>query len=242
MRLAYLDCSGGISPATLLASLLSAGADPSAVRASVRTLALPAFELEIEEVDAGSRAAIRVTVTSEEPTATRRLGEVEGILRSGRLGDSASRLSVEVYRRLARAEARIHGTTPEAVVFHEVGRVEPIVCVAGAAVAVETLHIDRVVASPISTGRGTVQTSHGVLRVPVPATAELLRGFSSIVAGPKGELTTPTGAALVTSLAGGMGPEPRMLRVATGYGATTLAGGATRLTRVVLGESTRQSR
>jgi uncharacterized protein (DUF111 family) len=239
VRFAYLDCSGGISPATLLASLLSAGADPSAVRAAAGTLDLPAFELHVDEVKAGSVAAMRVTVTSEEPTVTRRLGEVEGILRSGRLGDSASRLSVNVYRRLARAEARIHGTTPGAVAFHEVGQVEPIVCVAGAAVAMETLRIDRVVASPISTGRGTVRTSHGVLRVPVPATGELLRGLPSIVGGPKGELTTPTGAALVASLASDIGPEPPMGRVATGYGATRLAGGTTRLTRVVLGESTR---
>ncbi len=146
-------------------------------------------------------------------------------------------MSTEVYRRLARAEARVHGTTTEAVVFHEVGQVESIVCVAGAAVAMETLRVDTVVASPISTGRGTVRTSHGVLRVPAPATAELLRGLPSIVGGRKGELTTPTGAALVASLASEIGPEPSMTGVAAGFGATTLAGGTTRLTRVVLGET-----
>jgi uncharacterized protein (DUF111 family) len=236
VRLAYLDCSGGISAATLLASLLSAGGDPSAVRTAVGTLDLPALELQMDEVNAGSVVAIRVTVTSEERIATRRLGDVERILRSGRLGNSASRLSVEVYRRLARAEARIHGTTTEAVVFHEVGQVEPIVCVAGVAVAMETLLVQRVVASPISTGRGSVRTSHGILRIPAPATAELLHGLPSIVGGTEGELTTPTGAALVASLARDVGPEPRMTRLAAGYGATTLAGGATRLTRVVLGE------
>lgn len=239
MRLAYLDCSAGISSATLLASLLSAGGDPSTVRAAVRTLDLPAFELQIDEVKAGSVVAIHVTVTSEERIETRRLGDIEAILGSGRLGDSARRLSVEVYRRLARAEARIHGTTPEAVLFHEVGQAEPIVCVAGAAVAIETIRVDRVIASPLATGRGTVQTSHGLLPVPAPATAELLRGLPTIVGGPMGELTTPAGAALVASLASEVGPQPPMVRVATGYGATTLAGEAIRLTRIMLGESTR---
>ena len=236
MRLGYLDSSGGISAATLLAALLSAGADESALRAAVGTLDVPTFELRIDQMDTGQVASMGVTVRTKERDVTRRLRDIRGIFASSGLGEFPRRIAGEVYRRLAHAEARIHGTTPESVSFHEVGRLESIVCVAGAATALEMLNIDRMLASPISTGRGTVSTSHGILPIPAPATAELLRGLPAVHGGTTGELTTPTGAALVATLATEFGAEPPMTAVEVGYGATTLIGGTTRLTRVLVGE------
>jgi uncharacterized protein (TIGR00299 family) protein len=219
VTIVYFDCSSGISANMVFAALVDAGADPDALRSSMTTLPLGALDLDITEVDRGGLRArqVMVRLRSDEPRRT--LADVEAILREADLSHAARDLAMRVYQRLAQAEARVHGSTPAEVTFHEVGSAAAIVAVAGTAVALDLLGIDRVVASPVATGTGTVRTEHGVLPVPTPATLELLKGIPVEPREVTAELVTPTGAAILAAAAKAYGPMPPMTPDAVGYGA-----------------------
>ena len=143
-----------------------------------------------------------------------------------------------MFERLAAAEARVHGTSIEKVHFHEVGAVDAICDVVGAVLALDLLGIERLICSPIPTGSGTVTCEHGVIPVPAPATVELLRGVPIVPGMQTGELTTPTAAAILTTLASEFGPVPPMRVGATGYGAGTReTGEVANVLRVIVGEA-----
>ncbi len=219
MTIVYFDCSSGISAMMVFAALVDAGADPEAIRSSMATLPLGPLDLDISEVDRGGLRARQVMVRPRTNEPRRTLADVEAILREADLSHAARDLAVRVYQRLAQAEARVHGSTPAEVTFHEVGSAAAIVAVAGTAVALDLLGIDRVVASPVATGTGTVRTEHGVLPVPTPATLELLKGIPLDPREVNAELATPTGAAILAAAAKAYGPIPPMTPDAVGYGA-----------------------
>ena len=154
----------------------------------------------------------------------RRLADIERIILAGRLPGRAAERAVEIFRRLGAAEARVHGIDVQEVDFHEVGAVDSIADIVAAAVCLELLGIERVLCSPLPLGSGRVRTAHGVLPVPAPATVELLKGAAIAAPAPDGqqptgELTTPTGAAILATLAESFGPPPEMTLEAVGYGA-----------------------
>ncbi|MGQ9532333.1 MAG: nickel pincer cofactor biosynthesis protein LarC [Desulfotomaculales bacterium] len=216
--MAYLDCCGGIAGDMLLAALIDAGADVNTLRGQLEGLGLAGWRLETWEERKhglrGTRAA--VVVTADHPE--RRLGEILGLLEAAPLPAGARETAVKVFLRLAEAEARVHGTTVDRVHFHEVGAVDAIVDVVGSLLALSQLNVERVYCSPLPTGQGYVKAKHGVLPVPAPATAELLRGVPLRSVAVEGELVTPTGAALATTLAAEFGPLPGMVVERIGYG------------------------
>jgi len=218
LRVAYLDCCGGIAGDMLLAALIDAGADVVTLRGQLEGLGLAGWRLETWEERKhglrGTRAA--VVVTAEQPE--RRLGEILGLLEAAPLPARARETAVKVFLRLAEAEARVHGTTVDRVHFHEVGAVDAIVDVVGSLLALCQLGVERVYCSPLPTGQGYVEARHGLLPVPAPATAELLRGVPLRSVAVEGELVTPTGAALATTLAEEFGPLPGMVVDRIGYG------------------------
>jgi uncharacterized protein (TIGR00299 family) protein len=219
VRIVYFDCSSGISANMVFAALLDAGADQEGLRSSLATLPLDPLDLDITEVDRGGLRARQVTVRLRRDEPRRNLAEVEAVLGDADLSHAARDLAVRVYQRLAEAEARVHGSTPAEVTFHEVGSAAAIVAVAGTALALDLLGVDRVVASPVTTGTGTVRTAHGVLPVPTPATLELLKGVPVKPGEAAAELVTPTGAAILAAAAEAYGPMPPMTPEAVGYGA-----------------------
>lgn len=222
----------------IVGALLDAGADPVQLRTCFDSLALSGYSLSIEKVKkqgfASTRFYVALDETAEQPH--RHLKDILAILDRAKLPDKVREGSGRIFSRLAEAEAKVHGTTIESVHFHEVGAVDAILDIVGAVAALELLDIERIVCSPIPTGSGTVKCAHGVMPIPAPATAELLKGVPIARSEEVGELTTPTAAAILTTLADEFGPLPSMCVEKVGYGAGTREGRMTpNLLRVLVG-------
>lgn len=199
-------------------ALVDAGADWNRVESALGSLGLGA-SFHVEKTMRNGIAASKFSVHGGEQKTHRHLSHIEKIISSGDLSEIARKNSLGVFRRLGEAEAKTHHTALERVHFHEIGAVDSICDIVGACVALDALAIEEVRSSPINVGGGTVKTEHGTLPVPAPATAELLNQCPIYSAGPQTELTTPTGAALITTLATGFGGIPAVRVLAQGFGA-----------------------
>ncbi len=240
MKTAYFDCFSGAGGDMIVGSLIDAGADPDALRTDLAALGLDGYALFIERVNKQGFAATRfqVELTAQEEQPHRHLKHIVDILQGSRLPDVVKRHARRIFERLAQAEAKVHGSTVEKVHFHEVGAVDAILDITGAVLALERLGIERVVCSPIPTGSGTVTCEHGVMPVPAPATAELLVGVPLAACDDVCEMTTPTAAAVLTTLADEFGSLPAMTIDSIGYGAGSREGGSRpNLLRVFIGET-----
>ncbi len=233
-RIAYLDCPSGVAGDMLLAAFLDAGASPDAVLATLAKLPIEGWELTTETVTRSGIRGLKADVTSS-PAPIRTLDEIKSMITSAGLPGSIEHLAIAVFERLAGAEARAHGAAADTTHLHEAGNDDAIIDVVGCCTALTDLRIDRLGCSPVAVGSGVVRTSHGELPVPVPAVSELLRDVP-IVTGGEGELTTPTGAALVTSLCTAFGSMPPMTLRSVGWGAGTAERGFPNLLRVFVGE------
>jgi len=222
----------------ILGALLAAGLDADELRADLDKLNLGGYELKIRRVRKQGFDAAKVDVEVTEEQTHRHLRHITDIIDASGLSANVKQRAKQVFGRLAEAEAKVHGTSVEEIHFHEVGAVDAIVDVVGAAIGFERLGFDRIVCSPIPTGSGTVTCAHGVMPVPAPAVAELLIGVPLAECDEVGELTTPTGAAILTTLAETYGPLPPMRIARTGYGAGN-RDGANRpnVLRLIVGES-----
>ena len=219
MRAAYFDCFSGVSGDMILASMIDAGLPAEELRRELARLPVTGWDLKTDRVTRGSMAASRVEVTVDEDQPPRCLEDVLKILSSSGLDGEIVDQAGEVFTRLARAEARIHGKDISQVHFHEVGAVDAIVDVVGALVGLKMLGIDAVFSSPLRLGTGSVTCRHGVLPVPAPATVELLKDVPVRRTGIEAELVTPTGAAIITTVAKGFGDSPPLRLERVGYGA-----------------------
>ncbi|HEX3178809.1 MAG TPA: nickel pincer cofactor biosynthesis protein LarC [Methylomirabilota bacterium] len=224
MKVAYFDCPSGAAGDMIMAALVDAGAPFEALAAQLGMLPLTGWRLVRREVMKGAFRATKVDVEIDAAAhrhAHRGLGEITAILQSSGLAPAVVDGATRIFQRLADAEARVHGTTREAVHFHEVGAVDAIVDVTGAVLALALLGVEAVYVSALPLGGGFVQGAHGRMPVPAPGTAELLRGFPVTDTGVQAELVTPTGAAILTTLARPAPRAPRMVVHAVGYGAGT---------------------
>ena len=239
MKLAYFDCPSGISGDMTLGALVDAGVELAAIQAGIDSLGLPSCKLVSEEVKRKGFRGLKVTVQHEPEHAHRHLHHItEKIDASEVLTPAQKDLAKRIFTRLGEAEAKVHGTTLRKVHFHEVGAVDSIADIVGSAIGLSLLSVDRIVCSPIPTGTGFIEIEHGRVSVPAPATTELLTGIPlapSIVAC---ELTTPTGAAIVATVADEFGPLPpmKMTRVGLGAGDRDMKEQAN-LLRLILGEA-----
>jgi uncharacterized protein (TIGR00299 family) protein len=217
-KICYFDAFSGISGDMTVGALLDAGADWAALESALHSLNLGA-SFAVEKTKRKGIAASKFHVWSEDQKAHRHLPHIDKIILAGHLSDRAQKNALAVFRRLGEAEARSHAVPIEKVHFHEVGAVDSICDIVGACVALDLLDVDEVRSSRVNVGSGTVNTQHGVLPVPTPATADLLRDAPIYSAGPEAELTTPTGAALLSTLASGFGALPPVKVLAQGFGA-----------------------
>lgn len=219
MRIAYLDCASGISGDMMLGALVDVGVDLGQLNAAIESLGLPGCRLVAQETKKKGFRATQVQVQYEPEHAHRHLHHITAMIDRGRLTERQKDLARRIFTRLAEAEAKVHGTTIEKVHFHEVGAADSIADIVGSAVGWDLLGVDRVVASPVPTGTGKIKIAHGECSVPAPATAELLRGVPLAESSVPFELTTPTGAAILTTLAHSFGPLPPMTMERIGWGA-----------------------
>lgn len=219
MRSAYLDCSSGVSGDMFLAACLDAGLDRERLQSDLTSLELGPYGFKVERVKRGGLAGTYVHISAPGEQPHRHLGTIEKLIASSKLGARVKERALAIFRRLGEAEARLHGQPIDKVHFHEVGAVDAILDIAGACVAIELLDIEDLVSSPLNLGFGRVSAAHGSLPVPAPATVELLRGLPVYSSGIEAELVTPTGAAIVSTLATEFGPLPPMKVESVGYGA-----------------------
>jgi len=239
MPIGYLDCSSGVSGDMFLGACLDAGLDSKSFLAEIGKLTVGAYEFKSCRVTRAGLAGTQVEIAAPGKQPHRHLAPIEQMIESSALSSSVKQRSRRIFRRLGEAEADLHALPIEKVHFHEVGAVDAILDIVGACAALELLGVEELVASPLNVGAGRVNAAHGSLPVPAPATAELLRGVPIYSSGIEAELVTPTGAAIVSTLASGFGPLPPMKvdRIGYGAGARDLPGHPN-LLRLFIGERT----
>ncbi len=218
MNICYLDAFSGISGDMTVGALIDAGAGAIQLVQALEELGMGA-RFEVEKIKRCGIAASKFRVLGGDARGHRHLKDILEIIAQSGLSERAKRNASAVFQRLGEAEAKVHDIALDKVHFHEVGAVDSICDIVGACVGLDLLDIGAVYSSAVNVGSGTVKTEHGVLPVPAPATSELLTGKPIYARGPTLELTTPTGAAIATTLAVGFGALPPMRVMATGYGA-----------------------
>jgi pyridinium-3,5-bisthiocarboxylic acid mononucleotide nickel chelatase len=236
VRLAYFDCIAGIAGDMALGALIDAGADIEEIRTRLSSLAIDEFAIEVEDVETHGIHAMRVHVRTGPDGVIRTYANIRSLLDEADLPGDARSIAHRIFRRLAEAEAKIHRRDVEHVTFHEVGAVDSIVDIAGTALALTLLGVERVFASPVPTGLGMVRTQHGSIPIPAPAVVELLRGAPLFSRGVPMELVTPTGAAILAALVEGFGDMPMLRPEAVGYGSGTPRTDFPNVLRVIVGE------
>ncbi|MGA9140562.1 MAG: nickel pincer cofactor biosynthesis protein LarC [Methanocella sp.] len=219
MKTLYLNCFSGISGDMFLGAMLDLGVRHEALSSGLDALGIEGLKIEVVPVVKKGIKATHVDVIAPDTAEERHLAEILPIINDSDLPADVKRLSEAVFRRLGAAEAKVHGTTVNHVHFHEVGALDTIADVVGAAICLKEAGIEQVYASRVNVGSGKVRTSHGLLDVPAPATAELLRSLPTYSSDVKAELTTPTGAAILSEICKGTGPVPVMRAKKTGFGA-----------------------
>ncbi len=238
MKLAYFDCINGAAGDMIVGALIDAGADAEALQAALARLPVGGYTLSFFKKSLHGVGATRFVVEVTEPQPERHMRDIATLLVKSELPKPVIERAMRIFHRLAVAEGKVHGMPPEQVHFHEVGAVDALVDVVGTVVALDLLGIEQIVASPLPLGSGFVECQHGRLPVPVPAVVELVKNVPVYDNGEAGELVTPTGAAILTTLAREFGPLPRMRLAGTGYGAGTREGkNVPNVVRVLLGES-----
>ena len=219
MKICYLDAFSGISGDMTVGALLDAGASPEALIEGLSSLKTGA-RCQVEKTSRRGIAASKFRVNTEgASTKHRHLPHILNLIENATISAAVKSKASAVFTRLGEAEAQVHGISLEKVHFHEVGAADSIADIVGACIALDLLGIEEVHVSPVNVGSGTVQTEHGVLPVPAPATAALLAGKPIYARGPELELTTPTGAAIATALGVSFGALPPMRISSIGYGA-----------------------
>lgn len=220
MRIAYLDCASGISGDMTLGALVDAGVPLEKIQTAIAGLKIDGLSLSAEVVRKNGFRATQVLVKCPHEHAHRHLAHILSLIENNAaMTDAQKSLACEIFTTLGNAEAKVHGSTVEEVHFHEVGAADSIADIVGVAVGWNLLNVDRIICSPVTTGTGRIRIAHGECSVPAPATAEMLKGIPTVAGEIPCELTTPTGAAIVKTLANEFGTCPSMVVEQIGCGA-----------------------
>jgi pyridinium-3,5-bisthiocarboxylic acid mononucleotide nickel chelatase len=237
VTIAYFDCFSGISGDMVLGALVDLGLDLDELSRALSSLDLEQFRLESRDVMSYGLRGTKVDVMVPDSVLVRTFNNIKDIIESSELPAAVKSTSLEIFMRLARAESVIHNKPVDQVHFHEVGAVDSIVDIVGSSYGIQALGITEVFASPLPLGHGMIKTLHGSIPVPVPAVLEILGDTPTYGCGIPTEIVTPTGAAIIKTLAGSFGTMPPLKLSKTGYGAGTKDIGVANLLRVITGEA-----
>lgn len=219
MKTAYFECSSGISGNMILGSLLNAGVPLEHLKKELAKLHITRYSLLVTHKTSNAIRASYVEVKTGKETHHRSLKDINRIIDKSHLINKIKILSKEIFSNLAKAEAKVHKCGINEIHFHEVGAVDAIIDIVGSVICLYYLGIEEVYCSPINVGSGTTLCAHGIIPIPGPATVELLKGIPIYDSGIKKELATPTGVAIISTLAKHFGPMPRIIVDKTGFGA-----------------------
>jgi pyridinium-3,5-bisthiocarboxylic acid mononucleotide nickel chelatase len=201
MKTAYLDAFSGLSGDMMIGAILDCGADITELEIAIKTIPIAGYRLSTRRKTLSGISALKFDVAVTEPQSERHFGEIRALIEASKLAATIKHRAISIFEALARAEAKIHNTTPDRVHFHEVGAVDSIIDIVGTAWGLEQLGVNAVLVSALPMGSGFARSQHGVIPVPAPATAELLSGFPLKIGDGAHEMVTPTGAAIVRALA-----------------------------------------
>ncbi|MHC4619146.1 MAG: nickel pincer cofactor biosynthesis protein LarC [Planctomycetota bacterium] len=219
MKVACFDCFAGASGDMIVGAMLDAGLDGEFLKSRLSTLGIKGLDIEISKTNRAGLRAISFQPVAPHQHEYRNLEQITDIIKRSKIGEKAAKTAIAIFDKLARAEGAVHDKDPEDVHFHEVGAVDSIVDIVSASIGIDALGVEKVYCSTLSVGGGAVQCAHGLMPVPVPATAELIKGVP-VVGGPaQVELLTPTGAAILTTIVEEFAALPAMKIEAVGYGA-----------------------
>ena len=219
MRTLYFDCFAGASGDMILGALVGAGVEPGALIEQLELLGLGGWQIDFERVDRSGISANYARVQTAHEHAHRHLSDILKIIYDSRLSDSVKDRAARIFSRLAEAEACVHNEAIEKIHFHEVGALDAIIDVCGAAIGFDLLGIEKFISSPLRVGTGMIEMAHGRFPIPPPAVAELLKRKPIYAGDVEGEFVTPTGAAIISTVCDEFGPLPSMKIDANGYGA-----------------------
>ncbi|WP_425800588.1 nickel pincer cofactor biosynthesis protein LarC [Desulfitobacterium sp. Sab5] len=236
MRIAYFDCFAGISGDMTLGALVDAGLNFEELKAELAKLHLKDYEIKQEKVVKQGMSGTKIHVLAQEGHVHRHLNDITQIIQESELAEEIKDKALAVFGKLAEAEARVHGTSPQEVHFHEVGAVDAIVDIVGAVIGLYKLGIEKVYASAVHTGQGFTKAAHGTIPIPAPATIELLQGIPVYTQNIPFELVTPTGAAILSTYCSDFGDMPVMKVDHIGYGAGERDLTIPNLLRIMIGE------
>jgi len=240
MRIAYFDCFSGISGDMIIGALLDAGLDLESFKSEIAKLKLTGYDLFLQKITKKNLAASKFEINDHGDQVYRHLKNLNEIVHNSELDPEIKNQAKNIFLRIAQAEAKVHNQPPEKVHFHEIGAIDTIIDVVGALVGLKLLGIQKVYCSNINVGSGFVEFSHGRFPVPAPATAEILGDIPIYSTNSMGELVTPTGAAIITEIAGEYGDMPEMRLIKVGYGAGTKEYEHPNVLRVFIGEGLRE--
>jgi hypothetical protein len=201
MKTAYLDAFSGLSGDMIVGAILDCGADFGEFDRAIKTIPLAGYRLSTRRKVLSGISALKFDVEVTEPQPERHFGEIRALIDASQLSATVKHRAISIFEALAQAEAKIHDTTPDRVHFHEVGAVDSIIDIVGTAWGLDHFGVGDVIVSPLPMGNGFARSQHGVIPVPAPATAELLKGFPLKIGDGAHEMVTPTGAAVVRALA-----------------------------------------
>jgi len=243
VKIAYFDCFSGISGDMVLGALIDLGVPVEVMQAGIDSMGLSHVKITAEVVKKAGFRAVKVHIEHPPEHAHRHLHHIEAMIDKGEaLTPGARAMARKIFLLIGQAEAKMHNTTIQKVHFHEVGAIDSIADIVGAAIGLDFLGIERFEASPVPTGCGSVKIAHGLVSIPAPATAELLCGVPIAACSIEKELTTPTGAAIIKATVSRFGPLPSMQLDAVGYGAGTIdLPSQANVLRIALGQTDDQS-
>lgn len=219
MKTLYFDCFAGASGDMILGALVGLGINEKKIYDEIAKLNISNFKLNFEKVDRSGINAVKANIEIPDEHAHRHLHTIEKIIVGSTLSENVKKRAVKIFTKLAEAEAKVHGTDVQKVHFHEVGAMDAIIDVVGACIGFELLEIERFICSKIHVGSGFVKMAHGNFPVPPPAVAELLKEIPIYSTEIEGELITPTGAAIISTVCEDYGAIPKMKTEKTSYGA-----------------------
>lgn len=241
MTVAYFDCFSGIAGDMILGALLDLGLDEAMLKKELKKLPLTGYDMQVKKVESNHITSTDVTIVVTKDQHHRSLSDINDILDRSSLDPRVKKLSQNIFYSLGKAEARIHNVDIEEVHFHEVGAVDSIVDIVGSVIGITLLGIDTIICSPLPLGHGFVSCEHGLLPLPAPATVELLKGIPVYTVERNQETVTPTGAAVITTLASRFGEMPPMKITQIGYGNGKIPSNYPSLLRVFLGQLEKKS-
>jgi pyridinium-3,5-bisthiocarboxylic acid mononucleotide nickel chelatase len=241
MKIAYFDCFSGVSGDMILGALIDAGLDPDDLRKVLAGISLSGYEITAEKVVKNGITGTRFNVITSGTQRERNLSDILKIINESSFKEPVKKSAGEIFRNIARVEAKIHNKQIEDIHFHEIGAVDSIIDIVGACAALDMMGIEAVQCSRINVGEGFVKSEHGLLPVPAPATASLLLGVPIYSSGVQAELATPTGAAIIAHFARRYGPLPDIKVRSVGYGAGMKDLPVPNLLRVYIGDDETQA-